>query len=127
MASPRMPANLSSRAKRAWQTAITAVDDPVRYEHICTDYARAITRCDQLQRDWERAGRPTTAAGGSHGHATVPHPTLVAIERAEDHVFKLADSLGLTPSGYRRVKPRLGRPREIVPPLPGAQRLRPVN
>ena len=97
------------------------MDDPVRFEAICCDYARSITRADQLQREWERAGRPTTAAGGSHGHATVPHPTLQAIERAEDHVFKLAEALGLTPTGHRKVKPKLGRPREIVPPLPTAR------
>jgi phage terminase small subunit len=77
------------------KVAIASVDDPVRYETVCADYARSISRCDVLQREWERIGRPTTTAGGSHGHATVSHPALVAIERAEDHVFKLASSLGL--------------------------------
>ena len=49
-----MPAGLSSGAKRAWQTAIAAMDDPERYERAVADYARA---CSRLERGLIRAVR----------------------------------------------------------------------
>jgi Phage terminase, small subunit len=101
-----MPAHLSRRAQRAWRTAIAAVDDPVRYEAAVADNARSVRRADALQRAWQRAGRPATAPGGPHGQVLVAHPLLAAMERAEDHTAKLAASLGLTPDGYRKVKPK---------------------
>jgi phage terminase small subunit len=120
-----MPAGLSNGAKRAWRTAIASVDDPERYERAVADYARACSRLDTIRLAWTRAGEPVTAIGGSTGQALVPHPLLAALQQAEDHCHKLAASLGLTPDGYRKVKPRAGRPKEIVPPLPG--RLKPVS
>jgi hypothetical protein len=103
------------------------VDDAKRYEHAVIDYARAAHRTDVLHRAWQRASQPVLGRGGPHGRVTTAHPLLVALERAEDHSHALAASLGLTPDGYRKVKPRMGRPKEIVPPLPGAHRLRPVE
>jgi hypothetical protein len=76
---------------------------------ICTDYTRSISRCDVLQRQWETR-RP--ADHGSRWQPRSRHRSASdagGIERAEDHVFKLATSLGLTPDGYRRVKPKMGR------------------
>jgi hypothetical protein len=43
-----MPAGLSSAAKRAWRTAIAAVDDPERYQRAVSEYARALSRADRL-------------------------------------------------------------------------------
>jgi hypothetical protein len=124
-----MPTGLSSRGQRAWRTAIAAVDDPVRYEQAVADYARALSRADRIRREWEAAGRPVTAMGGSTGQSLVQHPLIAAQQHAEDHVQKLATSLGLTPDGYRKTKPRVGRPKQIVPSLPSASRhrLKPVN
>jgi phage terminase small subunit len=126
MATPRCPAGLSARGKRAWAVAIAAVDDPERYQIACADYARAVDRSEVLQRAWERDGRPGLAKGGPHGAVQVRHPLLGALEAAEKHTHDLATSLGLTPDGHRKVKPRMGRPKEIVPPLPRGH-LRPVK
>jgi hypothetical protein len=122
-----MPSGLSRRAQRAWRTAIASVDDPIRYEAAIATYAHAVTRLDAIRRAWVRAGSPVTAQGGSTGQSLVAHPLIGAQQAAEEHVGKLAASLGLTPDGYKRVKPRMGRPKEIVPGLPGARRLKPVS
>ena len=47
--------------------------------------------------------------------------------QAEVHAHKLAADLGLMPAGARKVKPRPGRPKSIVPALPASQRLQPVR
>ncbi len=73
MASPRMPGGLSSAAKRAWRTAIEAVDDPERYERAVSDYARAVDRLDAIRREWQRLGQPVTelvAPPGRHSWCT---------------------------------------------------------
>ena len=122
-----MPAYLSSRAQRAWRTAIEAVDDPERYEHAVAEYALSIHRVDRLRKAWREAGEPAVTTGGATGLAIVPHPLVGMIGQAEKQTHELASSLGLTPDGLRKVKPKMGRPKEIVPQLPAAQRVRRVK
>ena len=121
------PEGLGARARRAWETALLAVDDPERYREAVEEYAHAIHRVDVLRAAWRKTGEPATTHGGATGAAIVPHPLVAMIGAAEKQAHELGTSLGLTPDGLRKVKPRAGRPREIVPALPSAQRVRRVK
>ena len=53
-----MPGGLSIAAKRAWHTAIAAVDDPIRCGRAVSDRARAVDRLDSIRAEGaERASQ----------------------------------------------------------------------
>ena len=91
----RPPEGLQAAGRRAWRQAAIAGPDA---RDVIDAYAHAVDRAHQLRRAWIAAGRPLTALGGATGRATVTHPLMAAIDRADEVVRRLAHELALTPA-----------------------------
>lgn len=76
-------------------------------------YAAAVAAWAVLEAQWEHAGSPSTAPGGSTGTAPVAHPLLGLIAQARKEAAQLATLLGLDPLGRMRISRQLGAGRPM--------------
>jgi len=122
------PRGLQRAGKRAWRAARSDSGDDPAYREIVDAFAHAVDRARALELAWQAAGRPVLGMGGTHGKVQVPHPLLAAVERAEEHVRRLAHELELTPAAARG-EARRGRPPGVADPFEalGAPPLRRVK
>ena len=81
----------------------------VEAREVLDAYAHAADRAAALRAEWAACGRPLTGLGGATGQAVVSHPLLMAIDKADEAVRRLAHELTLTP-GSARQAPKRGRP-----------------
>ena len=121
----RAPNGLSLRARQAWRKCMLEEPEAERFQAVITDYARAISRVDALTAEWDDLGRPMITV--SQNGRDFVHPLIPAIEAAEIHVRKQAEALGLTPAANKALRGARGRPKESIPSLPAAQRIRAVK
>ena len=125
----RAPSGLTPGAKRAFAEAVAVIegtgDDPQRSARVLVDYAIAVDVCDELRRQWQAAGRPTTTLGSRE--QDVAHPILSELRAQQKHVLDLGARLGLDPKARRELGTagwRLGqarspdrRPGKVLRPL----------
>jgi hypothetical protein len=102
----RSPTGLQAPGRRAWRQAQAAGADA---REVVEAYAHAVDRAHELRQAWIGEGRPLTALGGATGQATVTHPLLGALDRADEAVRRLARELELTPASKPAAAKR-GRP-----------------
>ena len=99
------PKGLGSAGRAAYRHGVEVLralsQDPAHSASALERYARACDDAEHLRGEWERLGYPVLRDGGGMERA---HPLPDEIRAAERLAADLADGLGLTPLGRRRLR-----------------------
>ena len=106
MAAVTTPRGLNQAGRAAYRHGVKVLreldQDPALSASALERYARMCDDADRLRREWQQLGYPTLRDGGERMLRV--HPLVDAIREAEHEAADLADALGLTPLGRRRLR-----------------------
>lgn len=93
---------LTPAGRDAWKRAAEHLGERAeQYVDAVERYAFAVDMVARLRAEWAAAGRPIISQGGATGRATVEHPLIGAIARAERDAASFGSKLGLEPQTKR--------------------------